>query len=391
MEYSKLNLAQASIVKKEVDLTLQKLNELIQTNPANNNPDVGDHTIQVLNYQNYKQKILNSIQNRIDELEQFYLQNSDDERAVLFEKERLKLRKILQNFYNNNPNLSSAAASITPRDTNSLSNTKGVNDSRSIVSGVTGNKSALNQSTTSAVNNNTSNNNNVAMNNPNVSELNESNQNGPRNLSNTSMNNTSMNKSGSFRENNNNSQMLSSKKSPSNRSYIYAWEERTDKPSRQELIVEDIVYEPSDRAGFYKRKGHLRLREQPPHPHGAGGEEGQELPDELEYELIEEHDDDVDGLDQLNETGSPTRSINRAGQGERFLDFQIILTHDEITALAARRKKERDDNKLIKSQAAATSIHSSTPYVDPRRIKLEMLRPGHPDRWVHPEGMRYKE
>jgi len=36
-----------------------------------------------------------SIENRIEELEEFYLQHDSDERAILFEKQRLKLRRLL--------------------------------------------------------------------------------------------------------------------------------------------------------------------------------------------------------------------------------------------------------------------------------------------------------
>lgn len=39
-----------------------------------------------------------SIETRIDALEAFYIRSSDDERAVLFEKQRLKLRKLLHEY-----------------------------------------------------------------------------------------------------------------------------------------------------------------------------------------------------------------------------------------------------------------------------------------------------
>ena len=39
-----------------------------------------------------------SIERRTDELEAFYVRASDDERAVLFEKQRLKLRKLLHEY-----------------------------------------------------------------------------------------------------------------------------------------------------------------------------------------------------------------------------------------------------------------------------------------------------
>jgi hypothetical protein len=344
MEYSKLNLAQASLVKKEVEVTQQKLHEVLQNNPANHS-DLADNTIPMLNYQNYKQKLISAVQNRIEELEHFYLQNSDDERAVLFEKERLKLRKILQNFLQSG-------------------NTRSVNDTRSVASANTATKSSLHAS---AINNN-----NVNI--PATPQ--DDHQKGS--LSNTSFNNASATHHHSITNSQNNvkspsvannaSQLLSSTKSPTNQSYIYDWEDRSQKPGRNTLVVEKVVFEPTTCPGFYKRKGHLQRRNQSSeqkHQQDDSEEGTQDL------ELIEENEDHE-------------RDQNK----EKFFDFQIILTHDEMTALAARRKKDREDVKLSKSQAAATSIHSTVPYVDPRRIKLDLLRPGHPDRWIHPEGMK---
>ena len=39
-----------------------------------------------------------AIENRIDDLESFYVAHVDDERSVLFEKQRLKLRKLLHEY-----------------------------------------------------------------------------------------------------------------------------------------------------------------------------------------------------------------------------------------------------------------------------------------------------
>ena len=39
-----------------------------------------------------------SVERRIDDLEAFYIEHVDDERSVLFERQRLKLRKLLHEF-----------------------------------------------------------------------------------------------------------------------------------------------------------------------------------------------------------------------------------------------------------------------------------------------------
>jgi hypothetical protein len=342
MEFSKLNLGQASLVKKEVDMVVQKLNELAANNPSNlhsdDNNNLTNGSIPVINYQNYKQKLLSSIQHRIDELEQFYLSNSDDERAVLFEKERLRMRKILQSYLSQQSSSSNSSGGIlgsTPRGGG-----VGGFDNRSMASGGTGSK---NQHSANYGQNlsTTANSHNVAHN--------TSTHDGAMHVD-TSL---TVNRRGEDMMRSNlspNSQLLSTTRRSPGQQPIYDWEDRSEKPSRSVLQIDDNAFEPTSRPGFYKRVSSSTKK---------GSEMDSSNPDEDERQI-----------------------------SDKYLDFQIVLTQDEITALASRRKKERDDKKLMKSQAAATSVHSSVPYVDPRRIKLEMLRPGHPDRWLHPEGMR---
>ena len=55
-----------------------------------------------------------SIEGRIEDLEAFYLRNVDDERSVLFEKQRLKLRKLLHEY-------DTYAATLTTGNTDSNS------------------------------------------------------------------------------------------------------------------------------------------------------------------------------------------------------------------------------------------------------------------------------
>eukprot|EP01032_Pedospumella_encystans_P022276 gene22276-25242_t len=76
MDWQKLDLAKASVLKREVDVALQRVYDT--------NPDVN------------KSKLYSAIQYRIQELENFCAKNSQDERIILFEKERLRLRKAHQ-------------------------------------------------------------------------------------------------------------------------------------------------------------------------------------------------------------------------------------------------------------------------------------------------------
>lgn len=61
-------------------------------------------------------RLRGSIEGRIDALESFYLAHVDDERSVLFEKQRLKLRKLLHEYdaYAASINAAGAAAAATP-------------------------------------------------------------------------------------------------------------------------------------------------------------------------------------------------------------------------------------------------------------------------------------
>jgi hypothetical protein len=79
----------------------------------------------------------------------------------------------------------------------------------------------------------------------------------------------------------------------------------------------------------------------------------------------------------------------RTGGGSsttKYVDFQIVLSQDELVALAARKKQERLDSKSYKSQFSAQSVHISVPYVDPCR--RHVFRQDTPEKWVDPSGMK---
>ncbi len=303
MEWHKLDLTRASAVKKEVDQVVLRLQEIA------NNPAFVD-----------KGTFLSMVQNRILELEDFYLAHSDDERAGLFEKERLRLRKVIQPLLMNKDgrsisgqsgelNQSGGAQSQGPQSVfggeksvgsgpffrnNTAINTTS-NSGNNVTSGHTSTKCGVMTDVRSAR--------------------------GSKLSNNCSVSNRSIISS------------VSKKAHP-----IYSWEEKSERVPRDEIVVDGISFVPSMIQGFYSRQ----------FQHG-----------ETEEIL-----------------------------SDRFMDFQIILTQEEVATLAARRKAEKHDNKLVKNIAAATSVHTATPYVEPKRIVQEMLRPGQPDRWIHPDGMK---
>jgi hypothetical protein len=281
MDWQKLDLAQASLIKKEVDLVIQRLNELAAA--SNVDPEANSA----------KYYLINAVQSRIVELDNFYLSNSDDERATLFEKERLRLRKAIQ------PYLSAPSGnrSVATEGNDKTVSTGSVQKSQASVS------------------NSHNNVNNVAP--PIVKTMRSSNN----SIANKSIVSQSV-----------------SKKSQNGSHMIYAWEDRSEKQTRQDFLIDNFAFEASSTPGFYNRK--YGNEEEPP-------------------------------------------------SSDKYIDFQIILTHEEMTALAARKKAERADVKLLKNQAAQTSIQAAAPYIDPKRIMKEMLRSGtQPDKWMVAETMK---
>lgn len=285
MEWQKLDLAKASLLKKEVDAVLSRLAE-ISSSPG------GDLD---------KSALVNTVQARIQELETFYLKNSDDERAILFEKERLRLRKALQPFYggSSKDNRSLTASEVYDRSAHESTVSK-VGD-RLSASQLSRSSRAVQQVSSTR----------------SVTSLQSAGQ---------QMKSPTMAASRSFR-------------SPVSPGRIYNWEDGSVKSARHNVEINGICFEPTQVAGFYNRR------------------------------MTREEAEDL--------------------VSDKYIDVQIVLTQEELTTLAARKKVDRQDTKLFKSQAAATSVHSSVPYVDPRRIRQDMLRPGHPDRWLGMQGFTH--
>lgn len=300
MEWQKLDLTKASLLKKEVDQVVSKVPDLI------NNPSID------------RGNFLAAIQSRIQELEDFYLAHSDDERAILFEKERLRLRKAIQPLY-------------VSRENRSVS---GISSEHHQTMGTTGIGASDRSMTSSSFAKYANSTNNSAVG-PTMTQ-NQSLNNVSRSGPNLQVDNRSI-KSGKTSMSNANRSVVSSvsKKTPQP---IYSWEEKSEKVLRDEMVIDGISFVPTGTPGFYGR---------------------------------------------VFEDGEAEEYLS-----DRFIDFQLILTQEEVTTLAARRKAEKQDVKLVKNLAAATSVHAATPYVEPKRIVQEMLRPGQPDRWIHPDGMK---
>ena len=107
MQWQKLDIRKASVLKKQVDLGLQALKAAISE---------GDNA--------RRSSLVQSFLIQIDEIEEFRSMNDSDERSILFERERLRLRKAVQE------NSSSSTAVSQSHDLNSPSATKSLASQR---------------------------------------------------------------------------------------------------------------------------------------------------------------------------------------------------------------------------------------------------------------------
>lgn len=74
---------------------------------------------------------------------------------------------------------------------------------------------------------------------------------------------------------------------------------------------------------------------------------------------------------------------------DKFVDFQIVLNADEISALISRKRiSSRSDIHLPKNEMMASSVHSAHPFVDSTRLLQNYFRTDQPDKWKHKTSIR---
>lgn len=138
--------------------------------------------------------------------------------------------------------------------------------------------------------------------------------------------------------------MGSTKKGPPPPAPIYAWEVSSSsaRTGRRKLVLDGMHFLPTDLPGMYARE--------------------------------DEVDADIGELVTLP---------------EKFVDFQIILTADEISALISRtRIASRSDIHDPKNAMMASSVHAAHPFVDSTRLMQDYFRTKKPEKWVHRGDLR---
>lgn len=142
---------------------------------------------------------------------------------------------------------------------------------------------------------------------------------------------------------------------------IYDWESRDKDTVKKRLFLDGSSYCPTNQPGMYIRE----VRE-----------------------TVTENDVDEHGLPVAG-YGNVVGIIGTEDLPDKYIDFQIILTAEEMSTLISRRRiTSRSDIQLAKSQLVSGNVHISTPYVDPSRVMKDHFRPNHPEKWVSKEDIR---
>ena len=103
MEWLSLDIRKAALVKKEVDVALVALEQSEGARRA---------------------AVLSSFHSRIEELDEFRAANDSDDRAILFERERLRLRKAVQEYLSSSSSVQSTPATESTSATRKTPATK---------------------------------------------------------------------------------------------------------------------------------------------------------------------------------------------------------------------------------------------------------------------------
>ena len=89
-----------------------------------------------------------------------------------------------------------------------------------------------------------------------------------------------------------------------------------------------------------------------------------------------------------------TVDADSSATSDALIDFQVVLSPEEFLVFVSRRRnavaeKKHSERFLDKSkQAESSSLTASTPYVDPKRIQKELMRPPQPHKWVDQSGFK---
>jgi hypothetical protein len=153
---------------------------------------------------------------------------------------------------------------------------------------------------------------------------------------------------------------------------LYDWENGINaiRNQRNPISIDDNIYLPAEKQGIYMRDVYDGNDNQ----YGYGG-----------YEAKNGTGTGTTGNSSV--VGSTTGTY--LGSGPKHQDIIFILTPDEINILASRLQHLKNNDKSnYKSSASAVGVQHSTPYVEPTRITKSLLRPDQKDKWIDKSSIR---
>mmetsp|Transcript_13604 Transcript_13604/g.22704 ORF Transcript_13604/g.22704 Transcript_13604/m.22704 type:complete len:321 (-) Transcript_13604:161-1123(-) len=316
MEWQQLNLAKASVLKREVDVALQRLGDAAT-----------DPTID-------RQSLVNSIQLQIQELESFCMVHNDDDRAILFEKERLRLRQAMQ---------SHTLSTTSPRDGRSIAS--GADKSSGVHSGSKGGGSTKNPRS------------------PGKSKP-KSNRSENASLASSGRANKSVASVGSG--------SVSQRSLGGGGNAIYDWEGTGAPAPRVAIELNGTVFVPSSINGFYNRQdSRSPLLDSTPLPEKH-----------CDFQIILSEEELIT-LAARKKAAATLANANRTkidmsgGSGAGGMAAGGV-------AVGGGSRTGSGGNSVsgLMQTRPHRTLHSSTPYVEPSRIQRDMLRPTNPDKWL---------
>jgi hypothetical protein len=288
-----------------------------------------------------KNALLSSFASEVDAIEDFRAANDSDERSILFERERLRLRKAIQE--------SSAAqatgASSAPANPSHVFTGAAQMAAFSTPSQASGfdNRFTATKMGQSGISTPA-----APARAPEVTARGAA--------ANASLNNPSPSKNDGTMAGQYGAEVLSH--NPTKK--IYAWEKGQTSEVRRPIIVEGAKFLPAEEVGMYIRDETIGVGR------GGGSSAG------------------GDGA------SSESKSANANGTGSKqHIDMFIVLTADEVNILASRlQHRKASDKALFKNQGASKGVQHSTPFIDQARIQEQLLRPDHPDKWIDKTSIR---
>mmetsp|Transcript_1758 Transcript_1758/g.1767 ORF Transcript_1758/g.1767 Transcript_1758/m.1767 type:complete len:389 (+) Transcript_1758:35-1201(+) len=379
MEWSKLDLKKASVLRKEVDNALRLITQAVEKDDQN--------TLELL---------IQSIKLRSNEIEEFYAQNEDDDRAILFEKQRLRLRRSIQGLLPDSPIKGPVTPGIpnTPEIHPNQQQQQQQQQQQTLLSQQTTNPTPKRPSPTRSLGGSSVQSNNSKLN----TKKKQSNPAHPPPMRAGSIS--------TLKSPHPSASTLLQTQSPAiSKKPLYSWEVASDFDDSEAssgyypAVLRERIYTvdygsfiPSDKRGVYIRENN----------------ETDELDNNSEYSDFPHtpylsKQSSTSPLKRSTSYTSPSpNSPHTTNTPQGYLDVQIVFSENEFNAFILRKnltlKNKNFKSKIILEKHASKYtdakckeskfLRTQTPYIDNKRILKELYRPEQPNKWIDNKGFQ---